>query len=608
MKKTKLLICMSSVAALGSTIAPIVTSCSCGSTVEDTVAKYKRLNDGTYEVVSLKTTEANVTIPDKVNGQAVTSIGFKAFENNKTIKTVTIPATVKTIKDRAFMNCSNLTEVKIADGTRELKKIYDSAFCGCANLAAFEMPTSLETIEAFAFQFCLKLGITYIPKNVTTVGIDAFNGCNSALFLIEAQSIPSRWNAKWNSSNRPYVLDCNSETKIYEYIDESTGIKYHYLPWLNSTAIILTVSNYEKVAGEITIPTKVSRVTSNETVEYTVAALAPYCFPSTIKNVDVKNIFVTPEIELSIGCFAGFTCANVYLHTEAADQEWKENFESTHDGNKVYDRVTNGGQITTGKYEYVLRTLESGDTVAVVTRCYEEQASVTIDDAASGQKVVEIAPRAFSRNATISELKINGDSAINGKIGDYAFANCNNLKKVNVKLISTIGKHAFSITTGSVGKCGVEEFMDDSPSAHNIITSIGESAFDKPFVGSYVEGGKTYYKRTQLTTNIFGDDNVIASIGAYAFKGCAFNTGVQYRLYENMSKIKQGAFSSAGYGDDGKELAETNQNEFKVSTTLFNKMKNDWKWTFEEHTIASGTYYTLKTNSTLGLAHIVIQD
>lgn len=58
-------------------------------------------------------TASIITVPRRLNGYNcdITAIASNAFYNNKTLTTVTLPETVKTINDYAFNNCSQLKTI-----------------------------------------------------------------------------------------------------------------------------------------------------------------------------------------------------------------------------------------------------------------------------------------------------------------------------------------------------------------------------------------------------------------------------------------------------------------------------------------------------------------
>lgn len=56
----------------------------------------------------------DVQIPDEIDGVAVTGISQAVFHGNMSITEVAIPGSVTSIADRAFENCTNLTEFRVA--------------------------------------------------------------------------------------------------------------------------------------------------------------------------------------------------------------------------------------------------------------------------------------------------------------------------------------------------------------------------------------------------------------------------------------------------------------------------------------------------------------
>lgn len=117
----------------------------------------------------------DVVIPDTIDGMAVTAIGAGAFEN-KLIKTVSIPAGIKTIGENAFKSCAALTGVTFA-AESALTAISDSAFMSCQKLSAITLPEKLETIGKEAFSGARILKTITIPASVKTIGDWALANC-----------------------------------------------------------------------------------------------------------------------------------------------------------------------------------------------------------------------------------------------------------------------------------------------------------------------------------------------------------------------------------------------------------------------------------------------
>ena len=143
----------------------------------------------------------------------VTSIGNNAFEFCSNLASVNIPASVTTIGDYAFNDCNSLTAFNVdaennnyssADGVlfnkdkttlvlyplgktatsytipASVTSIEERAFLDCTNLATvtFEGASELTTIGMNAFGNCSNLASINIPAKVTSIGVNVFYGCS----------------------------------------------------------------------------------------------------------------------------------------------------------------------------------------------------------------------------------------------------------------------------------------------------------------------------------------------------------------------------------------------------------------------------------------------
>ena len=110
-----------------------------------------------------KGTAADVTIPSRYKGKPVTAINNAAFPNSA-VTSVTIPDSVTSIPDAAFVNCSQLTNISIPNS---VTYIGFSAFDGCASLKSITLPSSLRTIGNSAFADCPSLMTVTYPGSKT---------------------------------------------------------------------------------------------------------------------------------------------------------------------------------------------------------------------------------------------------------------------------------------------------------------------------------------------------------------------------------------------------------------------------------------------------------
>ena len=134
--------------------------------------------NGTVEVGRNPYARDNVTIPaiitDGKNTYTVTSIGDGAF-GNSSITSVTIPDSVTSIGDAAFLECRSLTSVTIPGS---VTSIGDGAFSRCSDLTSVTIPDSVTSIGDYAFDRCSRLTSVNIPDGVTSIGNAAFSMCD----------------------------------------------------------------------------------------------------------------------------------------------------------------------------------------------------------------------------------------------------------------------------------------------------------------------------------------------------------------------------------------------------------------------------------------------
>lgn len=104
------------------------------------------ITDGAACVTGYTGQEAELSIPDEIEGCPVTAIASGAFLNLTAITAATVPASVTSIGDGAFMGCASLKSVTIASARCELGKM---VFLGCDGALVISAPQN-STAQTYA--------------------------------------------------------------------------------------------------------------------------------------------------------------------------------------------------------------------------------------------------------------------------------------------------------------------------------------------------------------------------------------------------------------------------------------------------------------------------
>lgn len=162
--------------------------------------------------------KGKVVIPSGIDGYKVTMIGRKAFQNDLSVTSLEIPATVDTIGVGAFNGCKNLQTVTMLenDSDKGVSWICSGAFEDCAKLEKVQFTSALEYMDSFAFGYCTLLNNVVIPENSngkdTELKYCSFTGCTSLVNVYIPRSLK-----KWDC---PFSFPCVDKEIFYQGSEE----------------------------------------------------------------------------------------------------------------------------------------------------------------------------------------------------------------------------------------------------------------------------------------------------------------------------------------------------------------------------------------------------
>lgn len=268
---------------------------------------YTKPTDGMMEVAINHTNHPNLTdytieVPSTLFGPdgnyyKVVAVGYKAFYEDYLLTGITLPASVTSIDDQAFMgtslssiiipanvtnigemvltNCSKLTSIVVESGNT----VYDSrktcnaiirtadntliqgcnkstiqktvtaiaprAFYGCNGIKSISIPSSVKTIGEEAFYMCSKLTTISIPASVEAIGSGAFLYCSSVTSIKVNSSNPifnSQNNAIIRTADKALILGCQ-KTVIPSDITSIADRAFYYCSGLKTISIPASVTS-----------------------------------------------------------------------------------------------------------------------------------------------------------------------------------------------------------------------------------------------------------------------------------------------------------------------------------------------------------------------------
>lgn len=449
---------------------------SVNSTLTSGNYQYKVLYDNTICISRYIGEEENVTIPAKINGLTVTTIGKNAFALTG-LGCLHIPASITDIKPNAFKfsgfnkievdkNNLNYTSINgvlfskdktvllaypkensatsyiIPDG---VKIIESTAFMGTSNLNSIVIPNGVTTIKENAFYLCSNLKNVSIPTSVKSIGRDAFDF-----------SVCSKVNNGYYISN--CLIGADNEINGNFTIKDGTRLVADSAIKGNENLESITVPASVEIIGDcalnfsseslknITVANENKYFSSENGVLFNKSKTELLCYPYG-KN---ETTYTVPN---TVTKLAKASFSNCKLNKLNLPNNLKYIDESAFQEISLKSLSIPESVEYIGKYTFFLSGIETVNIpkrIATIEEgtfsCCINLKSVSIDN-----HIKYIGDYAFSRCYNLSDINISNNVTSIGKgafqstiiqkielpaslesIGEYAFNNCQNLQKVTI--------------------------------------------------------------------------------------------------------------------------------------------------------------------------------
>lgn len=430
----------------------------------------------------------------------------KVPKENTTVTKVIIPEGVEEVKKYAFYNCHGLEEVVLPSS---VKFIREFAFYQDEKLASINLE-KVQAIGAQAFNGCETLDNINLTKTYS-IGRNAFKGCIS-LSAVDLTALRNTGDAAFEGCTSLASVTFTENTKLSKSMFARSGIR--------------TVDLYEKIE----VPRfcfaqcdELTRVTlHNDVVGIGYGA---FCQNGKLASVTLKGVtnlgeqafydcgalteITLPDSEVNIGNYAFMDCDKLATVKLGANTVLNSVTGSTFRGTAVsaFEVAAGNTRYKTGEDGKFLLDASGEEIVFAAIEGLPEELTI-------GASYKKIGASAFG-GAKIKSLTIESADT---EIGDYAFANCEELATVNFPAggVKRIGNHAFN----GAGKLQAVDIASMKAIGNYAFANSGLKAV---VLGDHAEVGEGAFFQSKLETVTIGADS---AFGLGVFQNCKALTEV----------------------------------------------------------------------------------
>lgn len=396
-------------------------------------------------------------IPAKISDVDVKSIGNRAFDSCTNLTSVIIPNGIVSIGEEAFDHCEKLTNIEIPQSVIE---IGTSAFRSCylmdeivvdsnnekylsENGVLFNkdkseliqypdakseinyvIPEGVTNIEPYAFDDCKKLTEITIPNTVVIIGRGAFAACFGLTSVNIPDSVTSIGAYAFDACNHMTSIEIsNSITEIPSNMLSQCPIKELNIPE-GVTTIRSGAFEYCQSLVTVTIPESVT------TIEF-----------SAFDNCTCLEKIIIPKTvtEIGNGTFKG--CNRLYIYGEVGS--YAETYAA--ENGIMFNVLSEPSGIIEYTDGVIGGTLYFDTSTGTITDCTMQVTEVIIPEKINDVTVIAIGKDAFSSCRLLESVYVPETVK---SIGESAFSGCFSLTTVNIPNgIEEIKSSTFSTCT-----------------------------------------------------------------------------------------------------------------------------------------------------------------
>ena len=408
----------------------------------------------------------NLTTFQFLGSTQVTTIETNAFYNDIKLTSFVVPSTVTTIQSSAFQNTPAMTTVTFEEPA-SITTIGTGAFA-YSGITSIDLPESVTKLETQAFDNCSALTTVNIPKNLTDIGMGAFNKCDGILnFTVDADN-PTY-------SALAGMLTNKDKTALEVFPAGQADSRYTLIPKFT------TVKPYafygSKKLDNITFPASVTEIGDR--------AIA-LC--ENLKSLSFMGTDNVPTLTADIMYESGNT-KNITIYVRKAWYEKPANASTVSNYNTTFKEVHPSFVPETG-YDRGTEFFPTSTTNVGVISFFEPRTSVIIDKAATETTYTDVYGKIWpTKTYTVSSIL------------DYAYQNQTTVQDIVILSdIGVIGLNAFKAGSQLQGIY----FVGNTPAELNS-TDYDMNATDYPFNANqaiYVKRSKVNdYKNTWEVEN-----------------------------------------------------------------------------------------------------------